>query len=132
MNTLKNYAAERHRMMNRSAEMVKIVYNAMDAKKAMDIERIDISEISVIADYFIVTNGNNQPQVDAIVDNIEYEMMKNGFTPKRIEGSKQSSGWILMDYGDIIVHVFNRDDRSFYNLERIWKDGKNVKIEELK
>ncbi len=117
--------------MEKSKEMAKIVYHAMDAKQANDIEIIDISAVSVIADYFIVTNGNNQPQVDAIVDNIEYEMLKAGFSTKRVEGSKQTSGWILMDYGEVIVHVFNKDDRAFYNLERIWKDGKTVNVDEL-
>ena len=112
--------------MSKASEMAKIIYNAMDAKQASDIEIIDISGVSVIADYFIVTNGNNQPQVDAIVDNIEFEMYKAGYQTKRIEGNKQTSGWILMDYGEVIVHVFNKDDRAFYSLERIWKDGKTV------
>jgi len=117
--------------MSQAAEMAKTVYKAMDAKLAEDIEIIDISKVSVLADYFLIANGTNQPQVDAIVDNIEFEMLKAGYNVKRIEGSKQSSGWILMDYGDVVVHVFNKDDRLFYDLERIWKDGKTVKIEEL-
>jgi ribosome-associated protein len=117
--------------MNRAAEMAKIIYRAADAKQGCDIKIIDISGLSVIADYFIVTNGNNQPQVDAIVDNIEYEMLKAGYETRRIEGDKQTSGWILLDYGEVIVHVFNRDDRSFYDIERIWKDGKDLKPEEL-
>ena len=117
--------------MDNTKDKVKIIYNAMDAKKAEDIEIIDISGISGVTDYFVITNGFNMPQVDAIVDNIEYEMMKAGYGTRRIEGSKQASGWILMDYGDVVVHVFNRDDRAFYDLERIWKDGRSVKITEL-
>jgi len=115
-------------MSDSSKEMVKIISKAMDAKQAVDIEVIDISEISSIADYFVICSGNNQPQVDAIIDSVEYEMYKAGFNGARTEGAKNASDWILMDFGDVVVHVFSKDARSFYNLERIWKDGKKVEI----
>lgn len=117
-------------MTDASKLMAKTVYNAMDAKQASNIEIIDISAVSSIADYFIICSGNNGPQLEAIVDNIEFEMLKAGFKGKRTEGQK-TSGWILFDYGEVIAHVFSTEDRAFYNLERIWKDGKNVKINEL-
>ena len=84
----------------------------------------------MIADYLIIANGNNGPQISALVDNVELKMNQNGIENKRIEGNKNSS-WILMDYGDIIVHVFSPEDRLFYDLERIWRDGKTIEREAL-
>lgn len=113
-----------------SSEIVKIAHHAMDIKMAEDIRIIKIGDISVIADYFIIANGNNAPQVEAIVDSVEYELGKSGVHANRIEGVK-SCGWILMDYGDVIVHVFAKEDRLFYDLERVWRDGTTVSIDEI-
>ena len=113
-----------------SKEMVKIAYNAIDDKKGMDISIIDISEISVLADYFIIAGGSNINQIKAIADNVVEQLGKEDVHPKNIEGYNNAS-WILMDYKDIVVHVFNQDDRLFYDLERIWRDGKTVNINEL-
>ena len=113
-----------------SKEMVKIAYNAIDDKKGMDISIIDISEISVLADYFIIAGGSNINQIKAIADNVVERLGKEDVHPKSIEGYNYAS-WILMDYKDIVVHVFNQDDRLFYDLERIWRDGKTVNINEL-
>ena len=112
-----------------SKEMVKIAYNAIDDKKGMDISIIDISEISVLADYFIIAGGSNINQIKAIADNVVEQLGKE-VHPKSIEGYNNAN-WILMDYKDIVVHVFNQDDRLFYDLERIWRDGKTVNINEL-
>ncbi len=117
-------------MNDTSRLMAKTIYNAMDAKQASNIEIIDISGVSAIADYFVICSGNNGPQLEAIVDNIDFEMYKAGFKGKKTEGQK-TSGWLLFDYGDVIAHVFSSEDRAFYNLERIWKDGKSVNISEL-
>lgn len=111
-------------------EMVKIAYNALDEKKADDIHVLDIGEISVLADYFIIAGGENRNQIQAMVDNVEEKLAKAGHHPKQIEGYN-SAGWILMDYGDIIIHVFSKEDRLFYDLERIWRDGKVVDMETL-
>lgn len=113
--------------MNQEMNMLKLAVKAMDDKKAEDIKVIDIHEVSVIADYFVIASGNNQNQVQAIVDNVEETLGKAGFEPKQIEGNKSSS-WILMDYGDMIIHVFDQENRLFYDLERIWGDGKPVDI----
>lgn len=113
-----------------SKEMVKIAYNAIDDKKGMDISIIDISEISVLADYFIIAGGSNINQIKAITDNVVEQLGKKDVHPKSIEGYNNAN-WILMDYKDIVVHVFNQDDRLFYDLERIWRDGKTVNINEL-
>jgi len=116
--------------MEVSKKMTKIVYNALEDKKAEDIRIIDISGVSVLADYFIIANGNNENQVRALVDNVQEELYKAGFEAKQIEGYR-TGNWILLDYGDIIVHVFSKEDRLFYDLERIWRDGKSIEIEKL-
>lgn len=113
-----------------SKEMVKIAYEALEDKKAEDIRVIEIKDISIIADYLIIANGSNSSQVQALVDNVEEKLSEAGISNKRIEGSRNSS-WILMDYNDVIVHVFSREDRLFYDLERIWRDGKDISKEEL-
>ena len=113
-----------------SKEMARLAYQAMEEKKARDIRIIDISEISVLADYFLIASGSNKNQVQAMVDNIQEELHKAGFVPKQIEGYN-SANWILLDYGDIIVHVFDEENRLFYDLERIWRDGSHITAEEL-
>lgn len=116
--------------MNQSKEMAKIAWNAIDDKIGKDIKVIDITSVSVVADYFIIASGTNKNQVQAIVDNVQDELVKAGHYSKQIEGY-QAGNWILMDYGDIIVHIFDKENRLFYDLERIWRDGKDVSIEEL-
>ena len=116
--------------MNREQEMLSIACKAIDDKKALDIKVIDIREVSVIADYFVITSGSNLNQVQAIVDNVEEQLGRAGFEAKQIEGNRNSS-WILMDYGDVIVHVFDEENRLFYDLERIWRDGKVLEMDEF-
>lgn len=113
-----------------SKELVKIAYNALDEKKGIDITIIYISKISILADYFLIAGGNNENQVKALADNVEEELYKAGSAPKHIEGY-DNANWILMDFNDIIVHIFNENDRLFYDLERIWRDGKHIDINEL-
>ena len=116
--------------MNREQEMLSIACKAIDDKKALDIKVIDIREVSVIADYFVITSGSNLNQVQAIVDNVEEQLGRAGFEPKQVEGTR-SSNWILMDYGDISIHVFDEENRLFYDLERIWRDGKELDASEF-
>lgn len=118
-------------MENTSKEMTKLAILALEDKKAEDIRVIDISEVSVLADYFIIADGNNRNQVQAMIDNVEETLGKAGYTPKQIEGY-QNANWVLMDYSDIIVHVFDKENRLFYDLERIWRDGKIISTDELK
>ena len=116
--------------MNKEMEMTKLTVKALDEKKAMDIKVIDIHEVSVLADYFIIASGSNQNQVQAMVDNVEEQLGKAGYEPKQIEGTKNSS-WILMDYADLIIHIFDEENRLFYDLERIWRDGKIMETNEF-
>lgn len=116
--------------LQRAKEMASIAYQALTDKKGEDVRVIQITEIASFADYFIIADGNNPSQISALVDNVEEQLSKAGYEPKRIEGVRNSN-WVLMDYGDIIVHVFSKEDRLFYDLERIWKDGREVTEEEL-
>lgn len=116
--------------MNRSLEMVKIAVIAMEDKKAEDIKVIDIHEISALGDYFVIGSGNNRNQVQTICDNVDEALGRKGFLRKENEGY-ENANWILMDYGDIVIHIFDKENRIFYDLERIWRDGKNVAIDEL-
>lgn len=116
--------------LENAKQMSKIAYQALTEKKGEDVRVIQITEVATFADYFIIADGTNPSQVRALVDNVEEQMSKAGHEPKRIEGMRNSN-WILMDYGDIIVHVFSKEDRLFYDLERIWKDGKEISEEEL-
>lgn len=113
-----------------SNEMAKIAIASLDDKKAKDIKVIDISNVSVMADYFIIASGTNRNQVQAMADCVEEKLHEQGIHPRQVEGY-QAANWILMDFNDIIVHVFNEEDRLFYNLEKIWMDGKVIAIEDL-
>lgn len=116
--------------LKQSREMAKAACKALEDKKALDVRILDISKISVLADYFLIASGTNKNQVQAMVDNVQEELHKAGFNPKQVEGY-HSAGWILLDYGDIIVHVFDEENRLFYDLERIWRDGTLVSMEDL-
>ena len=116
--------------MNESKKMALLAVEALEDKKAEDITIIDISEVSVLADYFIIADGSNRNQVQAMADSAEEALGRAGYDAKQIEGY-QSANWILMDYKDIIVHVFSKEDRAFYDLERIWRDGKQIPIQHL-
>lgn len=117
--------------MEESRKMTELVIDALEEKKAEDITILDISEISVLADYFVIADGNNRNQVQAMADSVEEALGRAGYEPKQIEGY-QTANWILMDYKDVIIHVFSKEDRGFYDLERIWRDGKPVMIEEIR
>ena len=116
--------------MTEARELAKIACHALDEKKAEDIRIIEISEISVLADYFIIASGGNQNQIQAMVDAVDEDLAKAGHHARQVEGN-QNSSWILMDYGDIIIHIFSKEDRLFYDLERIWRDGTLIDQSEL-
>ena len=116
--------------MMESKEMAKLAIEALEDKKAEDIRLINISEISVLGDYFIIASGTNRSQIQALADNVQEKLGRAGMLTKTVEGY-ETANWILMDFGDIIVHVFDKENRLFYNLERIWRDGKMMEKEEL-
>ena len=108
-------------------DIVKQAVTALEDKKAEDITVIDISEVSSIADYFIIANGSNTNQLAAMQDAVDEAFYKAGLQAKQVEGNHNST-WILIDYNDVIVHLFDKEDRLFYDLERIWKDGKIIEL----
>ena len=114
--------------MEESRKMAKIAYDALDEKKAEDIKVIDITGVTVMADYFIIAHGNSDSQVRALVDNVQEKLYKAGYEMKQLEGYRQGS-WILMEFNDVIIHIFDKENRLFYDLERIWKDGKEIDFE---
>ena len=117
--------------MNHPKELVKMAYNALSDKKGGDIKIIDIHEVSVLADYFIIADGSNINKVQAMADHVQEVLARAGWECRQIEGY-QNANWILLDYGDVIIHLFSREDRLFYDLERIWRDGKTfVDVNEL-
>ena len=115
---------------DRSAELARIAISALEDKKAEDVRVIDIGDVSVLADYFIIANGNNRTQVQAMADEVEQRLGRAGVEPKQIEGY-QTGNWVLLDFGDIIVHVFDAQNRLLYDLERIWRDGKQIDPETI-
>lgn len=114
-----------------SLEIVKKAVKAMEDKKAYNISVIDISKISVIGDYFIISEGSNRNQIQAISDNVSEELAKEKVFAKQTEGYANAN-WILLDYGDVIMHIFDPESHNFYDLERIWRDGEQIPLESLK
>ena len=111
--------------MTDSKTALKTAINALEEKKGENIKVIDISGISVMADYFVIASGKNLNQIKAMADEVEDKLSKTGVEPRQIEGAN-SSGWILMDYHDFIIHIFNEDMRLYYDIERIWSDGVDI------
>ena len=116
--------------MNQSKKMTKLAIAALEDKKANDVRVIDIAGVSVIADYFVIASGSNTNQVQAMADSVREALGIAGYGPRQIEGYGVAN-WILMDYNDIIVHIFSDESRTFYDLERIWRDGKEVSVSEF-
>ncbi len=117
-------------MEDRSKNMAKLAIEALEDKKAEEIRVLDISEVSVIADLFIIAGGSNKNQVQALCDNVTEKLGRAGFPENHIEGY-ETANWILIDFGDIIVHIFDKENRTLYDLERIWRDGKTIDSKEL-
>ena len=113
-----------------SKKMALMAVDALEDRKGDNVRIIDISEISTLADYFIIAGGSNINQVQAMADSVQEKLGREGFFTKNVEGY-ESGNWILLDFGDIIVHVFDNENRLFYDLERIWRDGKNISKDEL-
>ena len=109
-------------------KMTKVAVAALEEKKGEDISVIDISGVSVMADYFIIAHGSNELQVRALVESVEEALERAGYERKQREGTHKG-GWILLDFTDIIIHIFDKENRLFYDLERIWRDGKSIDIE---
>lgn len=115
--------------MTTQEKMEKIV-KILDSKKAENIQVIGITNLTIIADYFVIATGTSTTQVKSLADEVDFQLGQAGFEPRGIEGIRAAE-WIVVDYGDIVVHVFYRDTRDKYQLERIWADGEQVDISHL-
>lgn len=117
-------------MTTTSEKLLELVVKAADDKRAEDIMAMDVRKVSILADYFVVMHGNSEKQVQAIAEEIISQAQKAGYEVKRVEG-KESAKWLLIDLGDIVVHVFHYSERAFYNLEKLWSDAPLVDITEM-
>ena len=107
-------------------ELTQEIGNYLSSKKAEDILLIDVREKTVLCDYFVIASGRNTTQVRALCENLEEHLSKQGIEPRRTEGVRDGR-WGVLDYGDVIVHIFNDESRLFYHLERLWTEGENVR-----
>ena len=109
-----------------SKNVIEIAVRALDKKKAKDIQVIDISDLTILGDYLVIATGRSNTQVKALAEEVEYVLSQNGVEPHHIEG--RTTSWVVLDYTDVMVHVFHHEARNFYALERLWTDGKPVDI----
>lgn len=107
-------------------DIVKIACKALDDKKAMDLKAIEVTEITVLADYFVLATATSTTHVRALSDEVEDALSKNGLEPHHIEG--RTTGWILLDYGSVVINVMDAKNRDFYGLDHTWNDGKELDI----
>ena len=107
------------------AQLAKAIVDVASDKKAADIMLLDIHDVTTIADYFVICNGNNTRQIQAIADSVDEELGKQGAKVLHREGTAET-GWLLLDFGDVIVHIFGVKEREYYRLERLWSEAKTV------
>ena len=112
-----------------SLETAKNIVKILDNKKAIDIDLIQTKELTIVSDYFVIANGTSNTHVRALADEVDEEMKKLGVEPEHVEG--RATGWILLDYGCVLVHIFDPQSREYYNLERLWGDAANVDISDI-
>lgn len=112
-----------------SLEKAKNIVKILDGKKAEDIAVIETKEVTVVSDYFVVAGGTSNTHVRALANEVEDGMKQLGVEPDHIEG--RATGWILLDYGNVLVHVFDPQSREYYNIERLWNDAARVDISDI-
>jgi ribosome-associated protein len=109
-------------------EILEIIVKALDSKRAEDIQVLRVHDLTILGDYFIIANGTSTTHTRTLADEVEYQLSEKGIEPLHREGRGNGSNWVVLDYADIIVHVFCKDTREFYQLERLWADGEPVDI----
>ncbi|MBO4468258.1 MAG: ribosome silencing factor [Clostridia bacterium] len=110
-------------------KIIDIVANALNDKKAIDINVIGVEDLTVLTEYFVIATATSSTHVRSLADEVEDKLSENGVTPDHIEG--RSTGWLVLDYGSVIVHIFTKDQREFYNLDKIWSDGKLLDLDNI-
>ena len=115
-------------MENRELEAAIALYKAIDAKFGQDIQLLDLREVTPIADFFFIATGSSAPQLAALSDTAEETLISHGMTLRHREGAN-SANWVLLDFGSIVVHLFDKESREYYKLERTWADAKILEVE---
>lgn len=111
-------------------ELAREIVKVLDEKKAIDIVAIKTEEVTVVSDFFVIASGTSNTHVKSLADDVEYEIKKRTDTdPEHIEG--RATGWILLDYGTVLVHIFDKESREYYNLERLWSDADNLDLSDI-
>ncbi|MBR6872240.1 MAG: ribosome silencing factor [Ruminococcus sp.] len=110
-------------------KILEVIIKALDSKRAEKIQLIGIKDLTIIADYFVIASGTSNTQTKALADEVEFRLKQEGVEPVRTEGY-QGANWIVLDYGNIMVHVFYEETRDYYKLERLWQDGEQIDISE--
>ncbi|MBQ3160754.1 MAG: ribosome silencing factor [Oscillospiraceae bacterium] len=108
-------------------ELIASAVKILDGKKAEDIRVIKIGDLTILADYFIIADGTSSTQTKALADEVEFRLKQQGREPKQVQGNN-GSNWIILDYSDVVIHIFYKETRDFYNLERLWSDGEDIDI----
>ncbi|MBZ2175361.1 ribosome silencing factor [Schnuerera sp. xch1] len=111
-------------------ERISVIVKACDDKNGFDIKVLDLKKLTTFTDYFIIVSGNSTTQTKAISDKIEERMNELGYVISSKEGYGEGR-WILLDYGNVVVHIFHRDEREFYNLEKLWTDSEELILDEM-
>lgn len=111
-------------------EMALLLAQAMDSKKGKDIRVLETDGVTTLADYFVLCSGSSAPQLKALADAGEKAMKDHGILPHHVEGHRGGT-WILQDYGDVVIHVFDKEARAFYDLDRLWADAKTVDLSDV-
>ena len=112
-----------------SLDIVKKVVKALDDKKANDIQVMKTDELTIVADYFVIATANSNTHVRALADEVEYQLEEAGIRADHIEG--RATGWLLLEYQGVVVHIFLEESRNYYNLERLWEDATKVDVSQL-
>ena len=109
-------------------EILEVIVKALDSKRAENIQVLRVQDLTILGDYFIIANGTSTTHTRTLADEVEYQMSEKGVEPMHREGRGNGSNWVVLDYADVIVHVFCKDAREFYQLERLWADAEPVDI----
>lgn len=111
-------------------EKLELIIKTLDSKRGEDIQAIKVTDLTILADYFVIVNGTSNTHARTLADEVEFQLTQKGIEPQRREADTGNT-WIVLDYADIIIHVFYKETRSFYNLERLWADGEQLDISGL-
>ena len=111
-------------------DVLRLALAALEDKKAFDVVLLDISKVASFTSYFLMCSGDSSRQIQAIADEVGKKLKENGIRPNHIEGYRHAE-WVLMDYVDFVVHVFSKNARAYYDLERLWRDGKRLDVQKL-